>query len=276
MFTMKSLQRREHPITAELYFMKHFWLILAVIVLTVGLRVARSQLQEYMSRDTYSYIEAARQISETNDWRPIFEQERYSNMPPGYLWYLTTACRWGVDPVLAGLFLTISASVFLVLAMYISVYELSRSFTAALFAAVLVATDPLLVKLCSRMLREIPYFACVMCAFTAGLVAIRRKKYFLFLAYVPFSVGALLLRKEGIEVLMIPAFMPLFVIPSTIRMHAWKKWLIICGCCIMVVLMSLALISPIERYFVTRWGSAWEVIPRTWAGYIWTMFRRLL
>lgn len=261
---------------AAAWCIRHYrWSLTGILLLGLGLRMIRYGRLLFHARDGYAYIQAAEIVTEQG-WHAVFQVPAFSNMPPGFLWLLLSGQACGLSLEITGMIWVLLFGILLTWAAYWCVYGLYHRIGFALLAALAIATDSNLIRLGSSILRETPYYACVLTAIGAGIWAIRKQQLRYWLIFVPVAAAAILIRKEGFEVLMIPMFWCAISLPGQLWKRDWAQLRFIIGSTLLVEGAVLFLLLPIQCYYVMEYQSQWEVIPQTWAGFIWSMFRTQL
>lgn len=257
--------------------MRHrYWVLAGIVVFGFLLRLLRYSQELFLSRDAYGYILEVEKLAASGDWSVIFQQPAYANMPPGFFWLLWSGKTCGFDPVHVGLFWVFLAGIVLTLAVYWSIYGFCRQAGYALVATLIAATNPDLIRLGSTILRDVPYFACIMVAVGAGIWAVRKQQYRYWLIFIPAAAWAILLRKEGFEVLLMVLIWCAVSLPWLIWRREWRRVRFVGLSTVLTLGVLLVALLPLEFYFADHYHSQWEIIPHTWAGYVWTMFRSAL
>lgn len=255
-----------------MWCVRHYhWALTGILLLGLGLRIVRYYRSLFQARDGYAYIQAAKIVTEQG-WANFFQVPAFSNMPPGFLWLLLCGRGCGLELEITGIIWVLLFGALLIWAAYWCVYGLYHRIGFALLAALAIATDSNLIRLGASSLRETPYYACVLTAIGAGIWAIRKQQLRYWLIFIPVAASAILIRKEGFEVLMIPMFWSAISLPGQLWKRDWARIRFTIGSTLLVESAVLLLLLPIQFYYMIEYQSQWEVIPQTWAGFIWSMF----
>ena len=257
---------------------KHPMLVLhLLIIFGLLLRFIRLWIEDFQPRDSAFYLENAQFIIDRG-WLEFYKTgiEAFKNMPPGFFLILQTGHAMGLPMPVTGYVVLVFSYFLLMYSVYFGMVALWDDCRYALLGVFFAATVPWLLRLGVFIIRDAPYFSCGAAALAAGAFAVTREQYRYWLLFSVFSFCAIMLRKEGFELLMV---MGIWSVASTIVQLVRRRWrsaLFSAASGIMVMVLTLFPLLIIERIFRTRYGSSWEVIPTTWAGYIWSMFKLLL
>ncbi len=237
------------------------WTLAGIIVFGGGCRLLRFHQELFLSRDGYAYVEAAAMIGHPGGWQLVLEKAAFSDMPPGFLWLLHNGIVCGFDGVLTGMFYEFVFSLILIGGIYWCLIGFYQKKSYALLGALLVATDPTLIRLGATILRDSPYCACFTVAVGAGAWAIQNRKYRYWGGFIAAAAAAILLRKEGVELLLILTIWFAWASIKSLLTHHFKQLQFAILSYLISVIGVLVITLPIQFYFQIHYQSQWQVIP---------------
>jgi|GEM_PF-6515807 len=258
---------RKHPL----------WVLHLLIVFGLLLRIFRLWQEDFQPRDSLFYLENAKIVLDQG-WKAFYQTgiEAYKNMPPGFFLLLQAGSAVGLSVWMTGALLLAGSYLLLTYSIYWGMNVLWQERKYALLGVLFAATTPWLLRLGCSFLRDAPYFSCGAAALACGAAAVTREKFRYWIAF-PFLVFCMvMLRKEGFE--MLAAFFVWSGVSFLIQLirRRWRSagFALLSG--LLVTLLTLLPLLILEHYFRAHFDSRWEVIPVTWSGYIWSMFKTLL
>ncbi len=248
-----------------------------LIVLGLVLRLIRLWIEDFQPRDSVFYLENA-QIVLTCGWREFYKTgvEAYKNLPPGFFLALQAGSAIGLSMYVTAFIILGSSFLLLMYSVYYGMIALWQKTHYALLGALFAATSPWLLRLGCFILRDAPYFSCGAAALAVGAWAVTREKYRYWLLFALFAFCAIMFRKEGFEFLMVFGVWCAVSLLIQLVRRQWKSVLFSVISGILVAVLTLLPLLLLEQHFRISYGSQWEVIPTTWSGYIWSMFKSLV
>ena len=240
-------------------------------------RFIRLWIEDFQPRDSAFYLENARIIMERG-WAEFYKTgvEAFKNMPPGFFILLQAGSALGLSLHISSCLVLAASYLLLMYSVYFGMTELWEDRRYALLGVFFAATVPWLLRQGVYIIRDAPYYSCGAAALAAGAFAVSRERYRYWLLFAVFSFCAVMLRKEGFELLMVMGiWSSVSLIVQLCRKH-WRSVIFSALSGMTVLVLTLLPLLLVEHIFRTRYDSSWEVIPTTWAGYIWSMFKSLL
>jgi 4-amino-4-deoxy-L-arabinose transferase-like glycosyltransferase len=234
------------------------------------LRVTRHYQDNFSTRDSKSYLAVIKEINEVG-WSAVYTDEIFGSMPPGLFGILRFGDRIGIGAESIGMIFIALCGIGLILLVYWGTYNITESKTYALIAALFAATNPLTVRYGAHILRDLPYWCCGAGFIACGIKGIKQQQLRYFFIAALFMSGAILFRKEGIELYM--GFL-LWCIFSLLmdRTDFWLRLRFSILSLLLVSAVAAVILLPLEEFLSIAYGSKWQVAPWIQIYYFWLSF----
>lgn len=226
--------------------------------LFVGLVAAlRLSQTDFLLRDEYYYLEIADKALQ-HGTALDFTDIKLRGMPPGLIVLLVAAGKAGLPIATAGMIFSLMTGMLCPWGCFLAAREIFKRGSTARYAALLCATTPIVLSLSGTILRDVPYWCCVFFATAFALQGVNRQKWQSWCGFALMACGAILLRKEGLEIWLLPV---LFLSVSWLW-QTDKKAAVVRNvrALLLIVMVSVAILLPVQ-YLMYRCGSAWESVP---------------
>lgn len=226
--------------------------------LFVGVIAAlRLSQTDFLLRDEYYYLETAGKVLQ-HGTALDFTDIKLRGMPPGLIVLLAAAGKAGLPMPTAGMIFSLIAGMLCPWGCFLAAREIFKRESTARYAALLCATTPIVLSLSGTILRDVPYWCCVFFAIAFALQGVNRQKWQSWCGFALMACGAILFRKEGIEIWLPPV---LFLSMSWLW-QTDKKAAVVRNvrALLLIVMVSVAILLPVQ-YLMYHCGSAWESVP---------------
>lgn len=179
---------------------------LLIIVLAFGLRLARAVIDDNMDKDSVVYL----WMAETAAKGDINGAVAYNcRMPPLYISLMAAGEYLGIGALNAGMAISVIAGTLLLIPVF-SITKTLFNDKIALFASVIVATHPYLVRISAEIMRDSLFLFLLFSGLAYALKAAKEDKIFNWCILGVFAGLAVMTRTEGIDLIF--AIMIWFVV----------------------------------------------------------------
>ncbi len=236
---------------------------LIIFVLAFGLRLARAMIDDNMDKDSVIYLWMAEAAASGDINGAVAYNQR---MPPLYVAIMAAGEHAGVGAYNTGIIVSLVAGTLLLLPVFWIARMLAND-KIALFAALIVATHPYLVRISAEVMRDSLFLLLVFAGFAFAVAAAREISPFRWILPGIFAGLAVMTRTEGVELIVAALIWSVLEIYLAGRAGGIRPALKKAAFSCLLVVASFLMVTMPVQILLSSSQSSWGPVDERVAGY---------
>ncbi|OGV38294.1 MAG: hypothetical protein A2X48_07125 [Lentisphaerae bacterium GWF2_49_21] len=236
---------------------------LLIVVLALGLRVARACIDDNLDKDSVIYMWMANKAAAGNFYDAAALNER---MPPLYISAMAAGEYIGIGAYNTGMAVSILAGTLLL----IPVFWLGKTIfdeKIGLIAAIIVATHPYLIRISAEIMRDSLFLLLLFAGLAYAVRATMGKSCYFWCVPGIFAGLAVMTRTEGIELLVAAMVWFAIEIYLAFRIGSGKKFLARALLSLFCLSAAFLIVTVPVQILLSKTPSTWGPVDQRIAGF---------